>query len=360
MTMKKGHLHWIVVFGLLLVAAMLVSGVGAAPKDALLVSLSAAQNQFSASQELLVTVSISNPNKNSVRILKWFTPRDGVEEPLFAITVDGEPVAYTGAVYKRPAATGKDYITLKAGESISNTVNLGEYYDLSSTGTYEIAYSARSYILYNEKGNGFKVQDTLESKPITLKAGGHAPKKPTPTPTPTPPPAGGTVFKTCTTTQQNTLIAARNQATNYASQSKTYLTTGFNLASLRYGTWFGEYSSARYSTVTTHFNSLTDAWTNATVTFNCSCKQNYYAYVYPTKPYEIYLCRVFWQVPLAGTDSQGGTLIHEMSHFTVVASTDDYVYGQTGAKALAISNPDNAVMNADNHEYFAENTPPLP
>ena len=48
-----------------------------------------------------------------------------------------------------------------------------------------------------------------------------------------------------------------------------------------------------------------------------------------------------------------------MSHFNVVASTDDYVYGQTGAKSLAITNPDNAVMNADNHEYFAENTPPL-
>jgi peptidyl-Lys metalloendopeptidase len=48
-----------------------------------------------------------------------------------------------------------------------------------------------------------------------------------------------------------------------------------------------------------------------------------------------------------------------MSHFTVVAGTDDYVYGQAGAKNLAITNPDNAVMNADNHEYFAENNPPL-
>ena len=31
--------------------------------------------------------------------------------------------------------------------------------------------------------------------------------------------------------------------------------------------------------------------------------------------------------------------------------------GQTGAKALAVSNPANAVLNADNHEYFVENTP---
>jgi hypothetical protein len=41
-------------------------------------------------------------------------------------------------------------------------------------------------------------------------------------------------------------------------------------------------------------------------------------------------------------------------------SVQDAVYGQSGAKALAISNPEQAVMNADNHEYFAENTPALP
>jgi peptidyl-Lys metalloendopeptidase len=60
---------------------------------------------------------------------------------------------------------------------------------------------------------------------------------------------------------------------------------------------------------------------------------------------------------MTGTDSKAGTLIHEMSHFNVVASTDDYVYGQTGAMNLALTNPDQAVDNADNHEYFAENNP---
>ena len=123
MNMKRFQL--MVLFSLLIAAAMLASGVGAAPKDALQVSLSAAQSQFSASQDVLVTVTISNPNKNSVRILKWFTPSGGVEEAIFAVKLNGEPVAYTGAVYKRPAATGNDYLSLKAGESLTSTVNLG-------------------------------------------------------------------------------------------------------------------------------------------------------------------------------------------------------------------------------------------
>jgi len=115
--------------------------------------------------------------------------------------------------------------------------------------------------------------------------------------------------------------------------------------------------SSRYSTVRNNFGAIDDALDNASMNFNCGCNQNYYAYVYPNQPYNIYVCRIFWQAPNTGTDSKAGTIIHEVSHFNVVAGTDDVVYGQTGAKNLAISDPAKAVQNADSHEYFAENTP---
>jgi peptidyl-Lys metalloendopeptidase len=102
---------------------------------------------------------------------------------------------------------------------------------------------------------------------------------------------------------------------------------------------------------------IKDALDTKPLTFNCGCKKQYYAYVYPNQPYIVYLCSVFWNAPLSGTDSKGGTIIHELSHFTAVAGTDDFAYGQTNAKALAKSNPSQALFNADNHEYFAENTP---
>ena len=62
---------------------------------------------------------------------------------------------------------------------------------------------------------------------------------------------------------------------------------------------------------------------------------------------------------MTGTDSKGGTLVHEMSHFTVVAGTNDWAYGQQAAAQLAAGNPARAVANADTHEYFGENTPHL-
>jgi peptidyl-Lys metalloendopeptidase len=331
---------------------LIVGSVGAASKDGPVVTLSTEQTEFAASQEVLVTVTLSNPTKHSERVLKWFTPADGIEEPVFLVKRDGFNVLYTGAIYKRPPATGNDYITLKSGESLTYIVNLGEIYDLSVSGQYTVGYDARAYNLYTEKGNNAADPETLTSDVISLKIEGRQPKRPT---TPPPPPPGGTTFSNCTTTQQTVLNQARTQATTYANEAKSYLASNTNTT--RYVVWFGAYDPSRFSQVKSHFTSLADAWTNAGVNFDCKCKQNYYAYVYPDRPYNIYLCKVFWYAPLSGTDSQGGTLIHEMSHFYVVASTLDYVYGQSGAMNLAITNPANAVMNADNHEYFAENNP---
>lgn len=341
----------------LLVALLAAPTAGAAPKDGPIVSLSTAQAEFAADQDVLVTVTFTNPHKHTVRLLRWFTPAEGVEESLFGVARNGEPVAYTGAHYKRPAVTGRDYVSLKAGESMSYTVNLGDYYDLTQSGEYQVFYAAASFQLYNEKGNAFRYRDSLTSEAIAIKVEGRAAKgKPTPPPTP---PPGGTAFNACTVDQQNTLLQARAAATTYASQSSSYLSNN-NSGTPRYTEWFGVYSLTRYTIVKDNFTAISDAFNTAGITFDCKCKQNYYAYVYPNRPYNIYLCKVFWQAPLTGTDSKAGTLIHEMSHFDVVAGTDDVVYGQSGARALADSDPNLAVTNADNHEYFAENTPPLP
>ena len=85
-----------------------------------------------------------------------------------------------------------------------------------------------------------------------------------------------------------------------------------------------------------------------------------FAYVYPSRPYDVYLCPTFFGADVLGTDSRAGTLVHELSHFTIVADTRDHRYGQSATARLAADDPDRAIENADNLEYFAENTPPLP
>jgi peptidyl-Lys metalloendopeptidase len=354
--MNKRKVRFNVLVLVVLIALLVTSIASAAPKSGPTVKLSVAQGEFDSGQDVLVTVEISNTTKHTVKILKWYTPADGVEESLFAVMRDGQPVGYTGPIFKRPAATGKDFISLKSGESITSVVNLGEYYDLSAAGNYEVFYAVAAFNMFNEKGNAFKLKDVLTSEKISFSAkGGNGKGQPTPPPTP---PPGGNSFNACDASQQTQIIAARNTAKAYAANAQSYLDAG-NQGS-RYTTWFGLFSTTRYNTVKSNFTAISDAMDNAGVTFDCKCKQNYYAYVYPNQPYKIYLCRVFWQAPPSGTDSQAGTLIHEMSHFDVVAGTDDVVYGKTGAMNLASSDPNAAVTNADSHEYFAENTPSLP
>jgi len=80
-----------------------------------------------------------------------------------------------------------------------------------------------------------------------------------------------------------------------------------------------------------------------------------FAYVYPDdKDHNIYLDSGFDGAPATGTDSKAGTLAHEMSHFSDIGGTEDHTYGQTGAVALAETNPTAALENADSYEYFVE------
>lgn len=321
-------------------------------KGAADVEISVAKQTFSANDIVAVQVTISNPNKGAIRILKWFTPIDDVEESLFNITRDGVKVEYVGARYKRSEPTDKDFIILRGGESIIRTVDIAEYYDLSATGMYAVSYGVESFNLY-QKGNPMieRIQE-LRSGGLQLWIEGRSVK--TPEPEAPSEVAGSNSYTKCTASQQSNLVTARNEAAVYSSGAVNYLNGALGV---RYTTWFGTYTQARYNIVDANFDDIKTAMDGASVGFNCGCKKSAYAYVYSNQPYNIYLCRAFWNAPMTGTDSKAGTLIHEMSHFNVVAGTNDWVYGQTGARNLAISNPDNAVDNADSHEYFAENTP---
>lgn len=169
--------------------------------------------------------------------------------------------------------------------------------------------------------------------------------------------AASIAYTNCSATRQSTIASALSAARSMATNGNSYMTNG--TIGTRYTKWFGANNSARVATVKTHFSNLASALGNAAITVDCSCTDSSFAYVYPTQPYKIYVCSAFWSAPLTGTDSKGGTLVHEMSHFNVVASTDDWAYGQSAAASLATSNPARAADNADSHEYFSENSPAL-
>ena len=304
-----------------------------------------------------VQLKLTNNSNQIVKVPYWQLPSDRMESNLFQVTTGGHSATYTGPMVKRGAPTDADMVSFQPYETKVVSVNLAKFYDLKG-GDVNVRFNS---VLQDSHApghlavlqtpmlrmwlDGASIQHNNDNAIATAKPGG-----------------GGTVvngvnFVGCSTTQITGAGDAVVQARVYSENGKGYLNLG--VAGARYTTWFGAYTSARFSTMQQHFVAIDNALDQnaGQVTIDCTCNQSYYAFVYPDKPYQIHVCKAFWTAPLTGTDSKAGTLIHETSHFNVVASTNDWVYGQTNAKSLAISNPTNAVDNADNHEYLAENNP---
>jgi peptidyl-Lys metalloendopeptidase len=304
-------------------------------------TISASRSTFDAADPVTVTLTITNGGKGALQLLRWFGPTAELEEHLFAVARDGKAVQYIGPHMKRAAPDHEDMLTIAPGRSVSAEVSLSGAYDFSATGAYTVRYElgkmVSNELTFWVEGRQTVWPAPLASDIVTL---------------------GTITYTSCSASQQSQIPAALSQATTYATASLNYLTNTTPSGTPRYTTWFGTFSSSGWNKAKADYAAIQDAFLNKNMGFDCSCKKKgVYAFVYPNQPYNIHLCPVFWQVANSGTDSRGGTLVHETSHFTVVAGTNDFAYGQNACKSLALSNPTQALGNADSHEYFAENTP---
>ncbi|CAE6424141.1 unnamed protein product [Rhizoctonia solani] len=166
------------------------------------------------------------------------------------------------------------------------------------------------------------------------------------------------LYNNCSAMQEKDILHGIAGANSYIAQSTQFLTSSYYLGNPRYRTWFGPYEKKRWDTVARHFAMLHGQ--PPRFRYDCSCtEEDTFAYVYPDQFGTVYLCGAFWRAPVMGKDSRAGTIVHEATHFTRIAGTDDHAYGHDEAQKLAINFPDQAIMNADSHEYFAENDPEI-
>lgn len=334
-----------------------------AANSAIRVVISPSTKQATEDVGSALRFTMRNDSTKSVRVLKWQTPFYGLQHDLFDVSVGGQEVEYVGAWYKRGAPTKDDWMELKAGESRSVDLDLSAVYPFEASGMYEMKYSAQINRYDDRLAEKLGSAEAIESFPMLRWVDGSDQflgssidfsedslgiKALNPTPT----------FESCSTTRKSQINTALTSARNYAINADNYFgAKTWSTVTTRYKTWFGAAASTRFTTAKSNFDKIERALSSTRITFNCGCTDNYYAYVYPTQPYRVYLCNAFWSAPNTGTDSRAGTIIHELSHFDVLANTDDLAYGQSGAKSLATSNPTKALKNADSHEYFSENSP---
>ncbi|MEO8161184.1 MAG: M35 family metallo-endopeptidase, partial [Arenimonas sp.] len=272
-----------------------------------------------------VQFKVTNNSNEIVKVPYWQLPGASQEGKMFQVLRDGKPVDYLGPMIKRAPPTEAELVSFQPHETKVMRVDLSQSYDLSRGGNYTINFA--SFLDGARTASGRRVADangrmaSLHSVPLTLWVDDASPlrslqigNRPGST---APVLSNGVNYTKCTSTQITNAAAGLAQARTYSENGKGYLAG--NKQGARYTTWFGAYTSSRYATVNQHFVNIDSKMdqSGGQITIDCGCKKSYYAYVYPTQPYKIYVCKAFWSAPTAGTDSKGGTLIHEMSHFNV-------------------------------------------
>ena len=270
-----------------------------------------------------------------------------------------ERVPYAGRLVKRVATRAEDFVALEPGESLSARVELTSHYAVVEGGDYRIAFRGRILSLPVRPLRARAKVEPLVTTPAAETLRMRLAPSPELLARARPP-----TFNGCDARQQQQLVEATSAAetiTGEALRSLLELSVAERPGSPRYTAWFGAHDATRYALVADNFARILDSLADATLNYDCTCDEpGVYAFVRPINLHDVFLCPTFFAVSVLGTDSRAGTLVHELSHFTALAGTDDHAYGQDAAAVLAGTDPTLAVDNADSYEYFAENEPALP
>lgn len=327
-----------------------------------------------------VVFELSNTCDQDVHILKRCTPLEGLISDCFDVTRDGIPVPYDGPVLKRTPASKKEYVLLKAGETIEHSVDLSTCYQVSTPGKYEVRFRGTIHDVQAKPDYRKMKKITAEGRvPMQLKARG---KKFTVRPGGRGRATSGEVARSIDESERlksrpkkskkkkvkrrrraqamdPILVggdAAEKNATKKAHRDGFALAVE-SLSSLanddRYKEWFGRHTASRFRKVKRLLTKTRDAMKDVEFTYQLDgsgCPPNTYAYTYHDLT-TIWLCQVFWDSTATGTDSKAETILHEHTHAT--ALTDDHAYGQEDCRQLAIDDPATAIDNADNYAYYS-------
>ena len=345
-------------------------------------------SKYKFGEDVHCTMTITNTDSCDYQLLKDDTPLEGLCSDMFHITVGDKRLEYDGDIVKRAPPTEEDCVLIKAGGTLSATVDLSHVHGIDTEGEHTVqlktslrfhpnrspgfldfTQEVKSDILKFEiipdadrskakltKGQEARENEKLQAKAepafilqtevgkIALYLEGDYPKHQE---------DGGQY-------QEAQTIEAYKCA--YEAVAKSLLSVSCKLVwqtrdrAKVVTDWFGEnhqneayrvYEGVKCGMEKKEFTLLPDMDPR---------KKRWYAYTHKGTTI-IYLCQKYFKVNLTGTDSKMGTIVHELSH--ALAGTDDVkleqkCYGQDACLFLAKEHPEMAVRNADNYEYFAE------
>ncbi|XP_019854646.1 PREDICTED: uncharacterized protein LOC109583652 isoform X2 [Amphimedon queenslandica] len=128
------------------------------------VSLDMACNK--ALSAVACTFEFTNDANENLYLLKRGTPLEGLISRFITVSVAGSPIEYDGPFVHRLPPTKDEFVLLKAGESISTTVQITDAFSIDTDGLYTVQYSRPLQYLsvdeMSELSNGLIMESTVQ------------------------------------------------------------------------------------------------------------------------------------------------------------------------------------------------------
>ena len=306
------------------------------------------------------TFEFTNNANEDLYLLKRGTPLEGLFSQFITVFVAGGPVEYDGPFVHRLPPTKDEFVLLKAGKSISASVQITDAFSIDTDGLYTVQYSRPlQYLSVNEMSelsNSQILRESSEQKSIHIYLEDtHALLKPS-RPEETDEVDYTVNIESCSSASFVGGTAANNKGTLDAHKK---LCSGIDKVNITnndlYKKWFGAFTTARQSKVKAVYKKMRDGLAGKAVTYvngGPYCKPSWYGYTYHNVV-KVYICPAFYAFPIScgspGTYTKEFGLIHEWSH--AFGITYDRIYGASQSQNLAKTNPDKAVENADSYGW---------
>lgn len=324
-------------------------------------------------ERLSLTIEMINRGETDLLLLAWGTPLEGLVSDCLLVLRDGVEVAYDGPLVKRGEPQAGDFVQIRAGKTVSRSVDLATAYKISGAAVYSIELRPWSAPILEADADPTPYADLSVSTRLAL------PQVPLPIELEvddsfSPATSGERAraqekqHQREADTEAGMVVGAAKAPTftggsaTEQDQTRSAHIDGYNLATralsslgnnAKYVEWFGAYTGTRFSAAQTVYTKIKVGMETKTLRYDLTgagCEPGWYAYTHKGTT-TVWMCSAFWKAPATGTNSKAGTVLHEWSH--ALANTSDIRYGQASCRELARTEPDKAVANADSFEYYA-------
>ena len=304
---------------------------------------------------------ITNDHDEDYYLLKRNTPLEKIRSHIYVVRKDMNTlVKYDGFFFKRGPPTEEEFILVPGKTSVSSNVVLSDAYSFNSPSVYSVQLDTQ--VLYSKSLTAAALSQPLSSntRHFLLANTGKAPKltqaeiirrnkKP------------NAASATAQQVNQPTFSGgwpAADRATALDAYNHAIQKMGDSFRALdrdaSYREWFGAINNKRLYLVHRVYWDIPYYLVHSVIDFvyyGSHCRPGIFAYTCH-KCNHVSFCDAYFGAPLVGFNSKMGTIIHEFTH--AIKETSDHKYGMQNCRALATNNPDLAVDNADNYEYYSE------